>query len=145
MECPRVGSPEERRIKAGRLKRSNITTKDLLNLSFCFVCVRPITEYACQVFHNALPHYLSEDLERQQKHALRTIFPGLSYKEALNASNLPTLKERTFNDHLRTRATSSTNFCHLRTYAVLTSDLSVILMLDFKRTDPETPLSQAML
>ena len=100
MECPRVGSPGERRIKAGRLKRSNITTKDLLNLSFCFVCVRPITEYACQVFHNALPHYLSEDLERQQKHALRTIFPGLSYKEALNASNLPTLKERT--DHLTT-------------------------------------------
>ena len=43
---------------------------------------------------NALPQYLSADLERLQKRALRIIFPGLSYKEALNASNLPTLKER---------------------------------------------------
>ena len=42
-------------------KRSNIATKDLLSLYL--VCVRPITEYACQVFHNALPQYPSEDLE----------------------------------------------------------------------------------
>ena len=75
-----------------QLKRSNIATKDLL--SFYLVCVRPITEYACQVFHNALPQYLSEDLERLQTRALRIIFPGLSFKEALNASNLHTLKER---------------------------------------------------
>ena len=66
-----------------QLKRSNIATKDLL--SFYLVCARPITEYACQVFHNALPKYLSEDLERLQKRALWIIFPGLSYKEALNA------------------------------------------------------------
>ena len=75
-----------------QLKRSNIATKDLF--SFYLVCVRPITEYACQVFYNALPQYLSEDLERLQKCSLWIIFPALSYREALNASNLPTLKER---------------------------------------------------
>ena len=64
-----------------QLKQSNIATKDLL--SFYLVCVRPITEYACQVFHNALPQYLSEDLERLQKRALRIISQGFSTKRHL--------------------------------------------------------------
>ena len=95
MECPPVRSPEGRRIKA--VLPTTKVIKDChqrSSLSFCLVCVRPITEYTCQVFHNALPQYLSGDLERLQKRALRIIFPGLSYKEALSASNLTTLEER---------------------------------------------------
>ena len=45
-------------------------------------------------FHNPLPQYVSVDLERLQKRELRIVFPGLLRKEALDASNLSTLKER---------------------------------------------------
>ena len=36
-----------------QLKRANIPAKDLL--IFYLTCIRPVTEYACPVFHNALP------------------------------------------------------------------------------------------
>ena len=42
----------------------------------------------------ALPGYLSEDLERLQKRALRIIYPGMSYNQALEFSGLPTLFKR---------------------------------------------------
>ena len=38
-----------------QLKRANIPAKDLL--IFYLTCIRPETEYACLVFHNALPAY----------------------------------------------------------------------------------------
>ena len=56
-----------------QLKRANIPTKDLL--IFYLTCIRPVTEYACPVFHNALPAYLSTELEQLQKRAMRIIFP----------------------------------------------------------------------
>ena len=31
-------------------------------LCFYTTCIRPMSEYACQVFHNGLPVYLSEEL-----------------------------------------------------------------------------------
>ena len=58
------------------------------------ICIRSILEYACPVFHRALPGYLSEDLERLQKRALRIIYPGMSYNQALEFSGLPTLFKR---------------------------------------------------
>ena len=48
-----------------QLKRKNIPSKELL--TFYTTCVRPVAEYACPVFHNGLPQYLSNDLERLQK------------------------------------------------------------------------------
>ena len=45
-------------------------------------CIRPVSD-ACQVFHNGLPKYLSEELENIQRRALRIISPVLSYQEAL--------------------------------------------------------------
>ena len=75
-----------------QLKRSNLGCKDLL--LFYITCIRPVTEYACQVFHNSLPKYLCEDLERLQKRALRIIYPGSSYSEALIISGLSTLEQR---------------------------------------------------
>ena len=67
-----------------------------------------MTEYACQVFHYGLPAYLSDELEKLQRRALRIIYPDLSYTEALMKSNLSKLHlrrneltERLFNDVVR--------------------------------------------
>ena len=62
----------------------------------CFytTCIRPVSEYACQVFHNGLPKYLSEELEKIQRRALRIIFPDLGYQEALKECNIATLYQR---------------------------------------------------
>lgn len=75
-----------------QLKRACPTIDDLL--SFYLTCVRPITEYACPVFHNALPKYLSEDLEKLQKRALRIIYPNMKYSDALKTAGLASLHER---------------------------------------------------
>lgn len=44
-------------------------------VQFFRTCIRPITEYACPVFHDGLPVYLSNELEGVQKRAMRIIFP----------------------------------------------------------------------
>ena len=75
-----------------QLKRSQIMPAELI--LFYITCIRSILEYACPVFHRALPGYLSEDLERLQKRALRIIYPGMSYNQALEFSGLPTLFKR---------------------------------------------------
>ena len=39
--------------------------------------------YAAPVFHYVLPAYLSQELERVQKRAMRIICPGVEYQQAL--------------------------------------------------------------
>ena len=76
-----------------QLKRVNVPTNDLL--SFYTTCIRPVAEYACPVFHTALPQHLSDQLERLQKRALRIINTNdLSYRQALEVFNIPTLYDR---------------------------------------------------
>ena len=75
-----------------QLKRANIPAKDLL--IFYLTCIRPVTEYTCRVFQNALPTYLSAELEQPQKHAMRIIFPFVPYSDALHQANLETLSRR---------------------------------------------------
>ena len=75
-----------------QLKRANIPTKDLL--TFYITCVRPVAVYTCPVFHNALPAYLSAELEKLQKRAMRIIFPFMPYKVALATAGLPSMNER---------------------------------------------------
>ena len=72
-----------------QLKRANIPAKDLL--IFYLTCIRPVMEYACPVFHNALPAYLSAEQEQLQKRAMRIIFPFVLYSDALHQANLETL------------------------------------------------------
>lgn len=86
-----------------QLKRSAVAPKDLI--TFYITCIRSLLEYACPVFHRALPGYLSDDLERLQRRALRIIFPSLSYSSAIVESGLTTLyqrreeiSQRTFNE-----------------------------------------------
>ena len=45
-------------------------------------------EYACPVFHDSLPEYLSNDLERIQKRVMRIIYASASYQEALATAEL---------------------------------------------------------
>ena len=70
----------------------DFTAKDFI--TFYLTCVRPVAEYACPVFHDSLPQYLSQDLEKLQKRALRIIYPGLSYPEALSEAGIVTLFDR---------------------------------------------------
>ena len=75
-----------------QLKRAKGDPAQLL--CFYTTCIRPMSEYACQVFHNGLPEYLSEELEKIQRRALRIIFPDLGYQEALKECNITTLHQR---------------------------------------------------
>ncbi len=59
-----------------------------------YTVIRPILEYACQVWHFNIQNYLCEDIERVQKRVLKIIVPSLSYCEALTITNLTTLRER---------------------------------------------------
>ena len=75
-----------------QLKHSGLGTHELVQF-FC-TCIRPITEYACPVFHDGLPVYLSNELEGVQKRAMHIIFPLCSYNEALVESGLTKLSDR---------------------------------------------------
>ena len=76
-----------------QLKRAKVPANDLL--SFYNTCIRPVAEYACPVFHTTLPQYLSDQLERLQKRALRIISTNdLSYRLAIEVFNMPTLYDR---------------------------------------------------
>ena len=76
-----------------QLKSAKVPTNDLP--SFYTTCIRPVAEYACPVFHTALPQYLSDLLERLQKRAQRIISTNdLSYSQALDVFNIPNLYDR---------------------------------------------------
>ena len=57
-------------------------------------CVIPVMEFSCQVFHFALPSYLSNSLERIQKRVLSIIYPHISYADCLDKCGLKTLSDR---------------------------------------------------
>ena len=50
--------------------------------------------YCNQVWHFNIPEYLSKDIERIQRRALKIIHPSLCYDEALVVSNIQTLQSR---------------------------------------------------
>ena len=74
------------------LCRGGVEINDLITIYT--VLIRTLLEYYCVVWHHALPSYLSQELERIQKRALKIIVPALSYSEALQVLNLRTLDER---------------------------------------------------
>ena len=75
-----------------QLKRANVPKRDIIQ--FYKSCIRSVLEYASIVFHQSLPKYLSEDIERIQRRALSIIYPDLNYKDALTESGDITLYER---------------------------------------------------
>ena len=103
-----------------QLKRARVSEKEMI-LFFC-TCVRPILEYASPVFHYSLPSYLSNDIERIQRRALKITYPSLSYQEALVKSGQRTCTidgiycaGKLLRTLLRIRTTSYTRSCHLLT------------------------------
>ncbi len=62
-----------------QLRPAGVEKKHLIG--FYNACIRSILEYVCEVFHSNLPTYLSDDLV--QRRAMRIIFPGMRYREAL--------------------------------------------------------------
>ena len=83
-----------------QLKRARVPQKDFC--LFKITCVRSVIEYAAPVFHHALPAYLSQELERVQKRAMRIICPGIEYQQALALMSLPTVAEHHHNICTRT-------------------------------------------
>ena len=74
------------------LKRAKADTKTLITVYIS--CIRPILEYGNQIWHLNIPEYLSKDIERIQRRALKIIHPSLSYYDALVVYNIPTLHSR---------------------------------------------------
>ena len=74
------------------LKRSGVDRYSLLTVFT--TCIRPVLEYGCQAWSYGITQYLSDEIERIQKRALRIIHPDLSYRESLEATLLPSLSQR---------------------------------------------------
>jgi hypothetical protein len=75
-----------------QLKRAKVPIEDII-LIYC-ACIRSILEYASPVFHNSLPKYLINEIERVQKRFLRRVYPNLSYEDAIKTSKLDLLFDR---------------------------------------------------
>ena len=69
---------------------------------FYATCERSVIDYAAPVFHHALPSYLSQELERVQKGAMRIISPGIEHQQVLALMSLPTVAEHHQNICVRT-------------------------------------------
>ena len=69
-----IKKAKKRLYTLSQLKRSGLGTRELVQ--FLWTCIRPITEYACPVFHDAygLPVYLSNELEGVQKRVCASFF-----------------------------------------------------------------------
>ena len=59
------------------LRRNGVPVEHLIEIYFALK--RSVLEYCCPVWHNALPLYLAEQLERVQKRAFRIILPEYTY------------------------------------------------------------------
>ncbi len=56
--------------------------------------MRSVVEYGAKLLHGNLTNEQHGAIERIQKRALRIIYPGLEYDEALDESKLKSLKQR---------------------------------------------------
>ena len=74
------------------IKRAGISQLDLVKIYVSVI--RPVLEYACQVWSTNLPTYLSDAIEMIQKRVLRSIYPGLHYDDILVLVSLQNLKKR---------------------------------------------------
>ena len=72
--------------------KCDINACDLVDIHVALV--RSVLEYRCVVWHNALPAYLSGEIERVQMRALRVIHPRSSYQEALKLAKTDRLEDR---------------------------------------------------
>ena len=76
----------------GSLKRTNMIQKDLVKVYTSLV--RPVLEYACQVWHPGLTKGQADMIESVQERILKLIYPNQNYFEALSQARLESLFER---------------------------------------------------
>ena len=70
-----------------QLKRARLDPHELVG--FYTTCIRPVAEDVCETFHNSLPIYPSNELERLQKRAFRIIYPTLmSWLLSINSTTI---------------------------------------------------------
>ena len=74
------------------LKRAGLDHTSLLTVYTTYI--RSVLEYGCQLWNFGASQYLSDDVERVQKRALRIIDPDLFYGKALEVISLPCLSQR---------------------------------------------------
>jgi len=74
------------------LRRAAVSPGDIVNVFTSLI--RPVLEYACEVWHPGLTQEQSNALEHVQKRALRIAYPHLDYERALSAAGLGRLSER---------------------------------------------------
>ena len=75
------------------LKRAGVDQQSMLTVYT--TCIRSVLEYGCQVWNFNAPQYLSEEVERIHKRALRLICPHpIPDNQALEQTQLPTLAQR---------------------------------------------------
>ena len=67
-----IKKAKKRLYGLSQLKRSGFGPRE--SVQFFRTCIRTITEYACPVFHDGLPVYLSNELEGVQKRACALFF-----------------------------------------------------------------------
>ena len=76
-----VSKATKRLYLVTQLRRAKVSTEDIMQI-YC-ACIRSILEYASPLFHNSLPKYLSNEIQKVQKRFLRRIYPDLPYDEAI--------------------------------------------------------------
>ena len=92
IHCDYVLKKSNKRLYILRqLFKCGLAKSEIVNV-YC-TSIRPIIEYASVVFSN-LPTYLSKLIENIQKRALKTIWPDVTYTEALHNARLISVSER---------------------------------------------------
>ena len=74
------------------LRRSGVSPQDILHVYTSMI--RPVLEYACEVWHTQLTVEQSDALEHIQKRAMSIAYPDKHYTEALTDSRLESLYVR---------------------------------------------------
>ena len=87
-----VGKANQRVFMMCQLKKGSVSAAELIRIYKSII--RPILEYACQVWHSALTVKLTKDLEHVQKQALRIVYRPGDYCQHLARSGLPRLSNR---------------------------------------------------
>ena len=74
-----------------QLKCAQIPPKDLV--AYYCACIRSTLDYACPLFHLALPKHLQLDLERVQKKGPITYFSRVPYCEAFKLAQIEAIRD----------------------------------------------------
>lgn len=76
------------------LKKSNVPISDMIVIYTCYI--RPIIEYACQVWHSSITEQQANSIESIQKRAIRIILGHQysSYTSTLETLSIQSLKDR---------------------------------------------------